>query len=308
LIALGHAIRRQKPDILHCVALKPVLYGNLVARLLGHRAVVSALAGMGYAFTSGGAKVRLLRRLLSTLLRVLLRRPGHRVIVQNEDDRDLLLSIGATTPADLSLIPGSGVDLALLQATPAPNNQPVIFALVARMLADKGVREAVAALRMVNRDAVRAHLWLVGAPDPHNPSCIPEAELREWESSGDVRWLGHQEQSGISNIWRQADIALLPSYREGMPKALLEAAACGRPILTTDVVGCRQVIDDGIEGFIVPARESAGLAAAMARFCDDEALRRRMGEAARRRAELLFGEDRVVEQHLAIYRPLLGGA
>ena len=306
LVALLRVLRRQKPDILHCVAVKPVLYGNLAARLLGHERTVSALAGMGYAFTGGSATVRLLRGFLSLLLRGLLRRAGHRVIVQNEDDRDLLLAIGATTESDVTLIPGSGVDLAALPALAPPASAPVIFALVARMLADKGVREAVGAMRILKEQGVAAELWLVGAPDPHNPSTIDEAELLRWQGEGVARWLGHK--SDIKPIWEQAHVAILPSYREGMPKALLEAAACARPIITTDVVGCRQVIDDGIEGFKVPARESAPLAAAMRRLAEDPALRLRMGLAARERAEKLFGQERVVEAHMAIYRSLLDAA
>ncbi len=303
LFALAFALRRQRPDILHCVAMKPVLYGNLVARLVGPKVTVSALAGMGYAFTAGSIRVRLLRRLLSALLRLLLRRPGHRVIVQNEDDRDLLLAIGAASPGDLTLIAGSGVDLRALPALPPPGAAKVVFALIARMLGDKGVMEAVAAIALVRAGGCDAELWLVGAPDPHNPSSIDEATLRAWEARGGVRWLGHR--SDILEIWRDAHVALLPSYREGMPKALLEAAACARPIITTDVVGCRQVIENGVEGFIVPAREVDGLAQAMRRLAEDPVLRARMGEAARKRAEAKFGEDRVVAAHLAIYRALL---
>ena len=304
LWALANSLRRQKPDILHCVALKPVLYGNLIARLLGQRATVSALAGMGHAFTNDSRRVGLLRRVLSASLRLLLRRPGHHLIVQNEDDRDLLHRIGAVGRDQITLIPGSGVDLAALACLPPPAGETVIFALVARMLADKGVREAVAAMRQLKSQGVAARLWLVGAPDPHNPSTIDVAELQDWVAEGAAEWLGHQ--SDIAEIWRQADVAVLPSYREGMPKALLEAAACGRPIITTDVVGCRQVIEDGVEGFIVPARQSEGLAAAMRRLAEDAALRHRMGRAARARAERLFGEERVVAAHLAIYRALLG--
>lgn len=303
LFALAKVLRRQRPDLLHCVAMKPVLYGNLVARLVGPKATVSALAGMGYAFTAASARVRLLRWLLSTLLRLLLRRPDHHIIVQNEDDRDLLLEIGAASPCDLTLIPGSGVDLRALPALPPPPAGRVIFALIARMLGDKGVVEAVAAIGQLRAGGIDAELWLVGAPDPHNPSSIDQATLRDWEGRGGVRWLGHR--SDIVEIWRDAHVALLPSYREGMPKALLEAAACARPIITTDVVGCRQVIDDGVEGLIVAAREVDGLAAAMRRLAEDPLLRGRMGQAARQRAEALFGEERVVAAHLAIYRALL---
>lgn len=299
LIALTGVMLRHKPDILHCVAVKPVIYGNLVALLTRQKATVSALAGMGYAYTSGSLKVRLLRRALSAAMRLLLNRPRHHLIVQNEDDKALALSMGTATEQTLTLIPGSGVDLQALPALPPPDNEPPVFALVARMLADKGVREAVEAM-----DGVPGLLWLVGAPDPHNPSSIDEAEIRGWEKTGRVKWLGHRND--VAEIWRQADVAVLPSYREGTPKALLEAAACARPIVTTDVTGCRQVIDDGVEGFIVPARSPHGLAEAMRRLAEDKELRHKMGAAARVRAEARFGQERVVAMHFEIYRALAG--
>src|SRR5579859_985201 len=299
LAALTGVLIRHRPDILHCVAVKPVIYGNLIAWLTRQKATVSALAGMGYAYTGGSAKVRLLRFALSSLLRWLLRRPNTHTIVQNDDDRALMLALGAATPETITLIPGSGVDLQALPALPPPDNTPPIFALVARILADKGVREAVEAMKQVD-----GTLWLVGSPDPHNPSSIDEAEIRGWEKDVKVEWLGHR--TDIVEIWRQADVAVLPSYREGTPKALLEAAACARPIITTDVTGCRQVIENGTEGFIAPARESLGLAEAMQRLAVEPALRHKMGAAARRRAEARFGQERVVEMHFEIYRSLMG--
>lgn len=302
LIALAGVLRRQRPDLLHCVALKPVLYGNLVARLTGPKSVVSALAGMGYVFTRNNLRVRALRFVLGLLLRLALRGKRRRVIIQNKDDRALLLALGAARPEQIALIPGSGVDLQHLTSLPPPDGAVIIFALVARMLADKGVREAVAAIRAVRRAGIAAELWLVGAPDPQNPTSIGEDELRSWQGDG-VQWLGHCRD--IKAIWAKADIALLPSYREGMPKSLLEAAACGRPIITTDVVGCREVIEDGIEGLLVPARETEGLIAAMRRLALDSSLRHRMGLAARARAERLYSEAAVAATHLALYRDLL---
>ena len=301
LAVLAAVLIRHRPDILHCVAVKPVIYGNLIAWLTRQKATVSALAGMGYAYTGGSAKVRALRRVLSTVLRILLRRKNAHLIVQNDDDRDLMLALGAATPETITLIPGSGVDLKALPALPPPDNQPPVFALVARMLADKGVREAVEAMNQVD-----GLLWLVGSPDPHNPSTIDEAEIRGWERGGRVKWLGHRND--IVEVWRQADVAVLPSYREGTPKALLEAAACGRPIVTTDVTGCRQVIENGVEGFIVPARSSYGLGEAMRRLAEDKDLRHKMGTAARLRAEQRFGQERVVKMHFEIYRSLMGNA
>lgn len=303
LAAMMGVVRRYRPDLIHAVALKPVLYANLAARLAGRAGVVSALAGMGYLFTGESLKIRILRLGVTSVLRLLLGGRRSRVIVQNDDDRELLLSHGLARAGQVATIRGSGVDLAAFPAQAPPSTQPAIFALVARMLADKGVREAAAAARELRRRGVPFRLWLVGAPDPQNPATLSEAELRDWEAEGILEWLG--QRGDIATIWRDAHVAVLPSYREGMPKALLEAAACGRPIITTDTVGCRDVIDDGVEGLLVPVRDANALADAMQRLAADAGLRARMGVAARQRAEARFGQDRVVRAHIALYRELL---
>ena len=304
ILAILRLLRRHRPDILHCVALKPVLYGNLAAILAGQRLTVNALAGLGYAFTGRSAAVRALRAAVEMALRLLLRRRRSRVIVQNDDDRALLLDRGIATAEQISLIRGSGVDLVALPALPAPEEQPVTFALVARMLADKGVAEAVEAARRLRRQGVALRLWLVGGTDPHNPTSFSATQLAAWQAEGAAEWLGHQTDIGA--IWRQADVAVLPSYREGMPKALLEAAACARPIITTDVPGCRDVIEDGVEGFLVPARSADGLEAAMRKLIENADLRHRMGLAARARAEIRFAEETVIAAHLDLYARALG--
>ena len=298
---------RHRPDILHSVALKPLLYANLPALLLGPRARVSAIAGLGYAFTGRDLARRALRAGLEMALRLVLRRKGSAVIVQNDDDRRVVCERGLASAEQVTLIPGSGVDLEAWPGLPPPpdDGRPVIFALVARMLGDKGVIEAVEAVRLLKSQGLAVRLWLVGATDPQNPTSLSEERLRGWQAEGLAEWLG--QRSDIAEIWRQAHVALLPSYREGMPRSLLEAAACGRPIITTDVPGCRQVIDDGVEGILVPAREAAGLAAAMGRLAGDAGLRRSMGLAARARAEARFGVEAVVAAHLALYRRLLEG-
>ena len=305
VIRLAAVLLRHRPDILHSVALKPLLYANLPALFLGPRARVSAIAGLGYAFTGRDLARRALKAGLELALRLVLRRPGSAVIVQNDDDRRQICDRGLAAPGQITLIPGSGVDLQQWPALPPPEGQPVIFALVARMLADKGVVEAVEAVRLLKAQGVMVRLWLVGGTDPQNPTSLSEERLRAWQAEGLVEWLG--QQSDILGIWRQAHVAVLPSYREGMPRTLLEAAACARPIITTDVPGCRQVIDDGVEGILVPAREAAGLAAAMARLAGDGDLRLAMGRAARVRAEARFGVEAVIAAHMALYRQLLGG-
>jgi len=306
LIAIVRMLRRQRPDIVHLVGLKPLLYGSLAALLTGVPHVVGAIAGMG-SLLSGAAKgTGMLRALVVAALRPLIGRSRVRVIVQNDDDRALLLDRHLAPAGRIVTIRGSGVDLAAFPALPAPAAPPVVFALVARMLVDKGVPEAVEAVGIARARGAPAILRLVGAPDPQNPMTIDEARLREFAARPGVEWLGPRDD--IVAVWRDAHVAVLPSWREGMPKALLEALACARPVLTTDTTGCRDVIEDGVEGLLVRLRDPPALAAAMVRLAGDAALRARMGAAARRRAEERFDERRTIAAHLDLYRALLGGA
>jgi glycosyltransferase involved in cell wall biosynthesis len=293
-------LRREHPHILHAVGLKPVLYGSVAARLLGLKAVC-ALAGLGYLFTSGTLWARSIRQAVIVWLRLAFNSPHVRVIVQNDDDARHLISHGVVR--DVLLIPGSGVDLELLRPMPEPDGVPV-FAVVARMLADKGIRELVLAARMLRWRGIDCRVRLVGEPDEHNLSSLTQRELAVWANEGIVEWNGFE--SDVPAIWRDAHVCVLPSYREGLPKSLLEAAACGRPIITTDVPGCRDVVANEIEGLIVPARDWRALALAMERLACDPDLRRRLGSAARLRVEKSFGQDKVVARTMALYRDMIG--
>jgi glycosyltransferase involved in cell wall biosynthesis len=311
LFAVIGVLRRHRPDILHAVGVKPVLYGTLAALVTGTPHIVAALAGMG-SLLSGAAQRAgaargsgLVRTLVQRALRPLLNRSRVRVIVQNDDDRALVLANGLTTPARTVMIRGSGVDLDAFAAQPIAAAPPVVFALVARMLIDKGVPEAVEALRLLRGRGVPAVLRLVGAPDPENPMTLDESRLAAYAAEPGVEWRGASDD--IVGVWRAAHVAVLPSWREGMPKALLEALASARPVITTDTVGCRDVIEDGVEGILVPLKNPQALAAAMERLATDAELRARMGRAARRRAETKFDRRRVVEAHLDLYRGLLRG-
>ena len=292
--------RRERPDLVHHVAMKPVIYGSLAAWIAGVPAVVNALTGMGYIFTSRELKARLLRPMIRLAFHWLLDRPNSRLIVQNSDDAAALA--GAMVAKErVALIRGSGVDTEAFTPSDEPEGMPVAV-MVSRMLRDKGVMELVAAARLLQRRAVPLRVVLVGWSDPENPTAISERDLKAWDAAGVIAWWG--ERSDIAEIWANSHIAVLPSYREGLPGSLLEAAACGRPMVATDVPGCREIVQDGVTGLLVPPRDAESLAAALERLAGEKALRRRMGAAARDLVERALSDQVVAEQTLALYRIL----
>ncbi|MFZ5575202.1 MAG: glycosyltransferase family 4 protein [Pseudomonadota bacterium] len=301
VIALWRLYRHEKPDLVHHVALKPVMYGALAAWLARVPAQVNAVAGLGWLFTSSSGVVRLVRPVLRGMLGRLLDRPHSLTIVQNPEDQALLERSGVSA-SRLRLIRGAGVDLQVFHPAIPPGGA-VCIVLVARMLWDKGVGEFVEAARRLTGAGVNARFVLVGDPDPANPASVPESTLRRWHGQHGVEWWGRRED--MPAVLQAAHIACLPSYREGLPKSLLEAAACGLPIVTTDAPGCREVVRDGVNGLLVPVRDAAALAAALKRLIEDAELRRRMGEASRVRAGEEFSQARVIEATLAVYREVL---
>lgn len=303
LRALCAIYRRVRPDLVHHVALKPILYGTIAAWAAGIRNVVNAPVGMGYVFTSRSLRARLLRPVVSLALRLLLNPPGSQVIVENRDDLQAFLRNGMVVADAVSLIRGAGVSLSEFQPCAEPAGPPIVI-LIARMLMDKGIVEFVEAARLLRAAGLQARFLLVGAPDTANPASIEKWRLEAWQSEGTVEWLGRRED--IAALLAGAHVVCLPSYREGLPKTLAEAAAAGRPIVTTDVPGCREVVRDGIEGLLVPPRESARLACALERLLRDPELRLRMGSAARARAVECFSTTRINEETLSVYRKLLG--
>lgn len=299
--ALYRVLRRERPDILHNVAMKPVLYGSLAARLAGVPHVVNALAGLGHIFADQDRAGRL-RQLVKLALRWLLKDHG-RVIVQNPDDLHLLAASGAVSPEQAVLIRGSGVDLDRFQPQPEPPGVPVVL-LAARLLWDKGVGEYVAAAEALRAMGVTARFVIAGAPDPENHASIPEEQLAAWRDAGHVEWWGQRED--MPAVLAQSHIVCLPSYYgEGVPKVLIEAAAAGRAIVTTDMPGCREVVTDGENGLLTPARNSPALAAVLRTLIEDPPLRQRMGQRGRALAEQHFGVDQVVAQTLDLYRAML---
>lgn len=296
-------LRQLEPDIVHNVALKPAALGSLAAVGLNGIAVVNSINGLGSAYLSKSVQGAVLRQALKASLAMLLNRRRTKTIVQNPDDRAVLEAIGVN-PAQIVLIPGSGVDTQSLQPMPEPP-PPVTFAYVGRMLEDKGVRTLVEAFRSLRARDGSVELLLAGVSDPENPSTISEAELETWNRESGIRWLGHVGE--IAGVWARSHVAVLPSRREGLPKSLLEAAACGRPLVATDAPGCREICLDGVTGLQVPVDDAEALATAMARLAADADGRRRMGEAARRLAEQRFSAPDIGRQTLSVYGDLLAG-
>jgi len=300
LRAIIDCYRGFRPDLVHHVAAKPVLLGQIAASLTRVPVVVNAMAGMGFLYIAQGMKARLLRRVFEAVIRIGMRRSGSALIVQNADDAALFVERGIDA-GKIALIPGSGVDATLFKPVPEPEGEPVAVC-VSRMLRDKGIEELVDAARILREQGVAIRIRLVGGTDA-NPASIAPALLETWKQEGIVDVAGPSRD--IVGEYAQAHIAVLPSYREGLPKSLLEAAACARPIVTTDVPGCRAVCNDGGNGLLVPPRDSRALAGALERLARDPETRARMGKAGRRRVEAEFAETIIAEETMQLYRNLL---
>jgi len=298
-------LRKVTPDIVHLVTIKPVLLGGIAARLVRVPAAVSAVSGLGFVFVTSGVIARLRRKMISLLYRLALGHPNQKVIFQNADDQSQLSKL-AVLPTDRSvLIYGSGVDLSLYHMQPLPEGVPTVL-LAARLLADKGVREFVRAAELVNRMERHARFVLVGEIDPLNPASVQQSELDGWREDGAVECWGYRDD--MAQVLSSATIVVLPSYREGFPKVLIEAAACGRAVVTTDVPGCRDAIEDGVTGLLVPVRSAEAIANAVLELLDDPQRCKEMGEAGRERAEERFDVKQVVAEHMDIYEELLSSS
>lgn len=302
LLALVRLFRRLRPDVVHLVTIKPVLYGGIAARLARVPGMVAAISGLGFVFLSNSLKMRLVRAVVARLYRIALGHPNSRVIFQNANDRDLLKSLGAVREEQVVIIRGAGVDLDAFRPTPEPPAPPVVVTMVARLLRDKGVQEFVQAARLLRERGVPVTMQLVGGLDAGNPASATQADVDAWQQDGCVQALG--ERSDVAALYAAAHIAVLPSYREGLPKSLIEAAACGRAVVTTDVPGCRDAIEPNVTGLLVPVRDAAALADAIARLAKDAALRQAMGAAGRALAEREFDINQVARIHVALYDAL----
>lgn len=299
-LELCRLYRRERPAVVLHYTIKPNIYGSLAAALLGIKSV-STITGGGYTFLTRG----LLPRLILGLYKLALGFP-ETVFFQNQDDRRTFVTARLVREAKTLLVPGSGVDVRYF--SPAycneTGNRPPVFLYIGRLLWDKGLRELVAAATVVRQTCPEAEFWLLGRVDPGNPAAVPEAVVRQWEAQGSVKWLG-----AVRDVRPQicASLAVvLPSYREGLPRSLLEAMAMGRPIITTDAIGCREVIEDGRNGYLVPVRDAQALAAACLKMLAlrPEA-RQAMGAYGRQKAIREFDEELVIAAYLSVLEKLV---
>jgi glycosyltransferase involved in cell wall biosynthesis len=298
--ALRDVHRRVAPGIAHHVSLQSSVLGSLAA--FGRPVnCINALTGLGYTYTSGGAKAQVLRPALSALLRVLLNRPRQTVLVQNPDDRDGMRSLGIAAERIVT-IPGSGVDTEALRPAAEPIGAPAM-AFVGRLLTDKGIHTLIRAQRLLRERGSNVELLIAGTPDPANPASVSPQEAEAFGHEPGNSWLGHVDD--IAALWARAHIAVLPSRREGLPKSLLEAAACGRPMIATDVPGCREIVRAGETGILVPYDDAPALAEAIATLAGSPALRAQYGAAARRLATERFSAEAIGRQTVDLYRRVM---
>ena len=301
---LRGVMRDERVDIVHGFTIKCAVYGSLAARLSGVSARVNAVAGMGYVFSSNDLKAKALRPVVRAMMHLALGGRSARLILQNPDDAAFFKRARVVDSATIRLIPGSGVDCRRF----APEGRRLRgerfrVVLPARLLWDKGIAEYVEAARRLRAEQRAMDFLLAGDPDPGNPAAVPEAKIRDWVNEGLLQWLGHVDD--MPALFASVDAVVLPSYREGLPKGLIEAAACGLPLVTTDVPGCREVVKDGVDGLLVPARDSLALAVAIVRLADDPSMCERLGRAAREKALAQFDEGIVLEKTLAVYAELV---
>ena len=293
--------QREKPDIVHHVALKPSLYGAIAAWITRIPAVVNALGGMGFIFISERFSARLVRKATGRLFRFLMNRENTLTILQNRDDISLYKNEIGIGEMNLVLIKGSGVDLKNFNVKPEPSGIPVAVC-VSRMLWDKGIGELVEAARIMKRRNIPIRVRLVGPTDV-NPSAISQQVLDSWKAEGVVEIAG--PRTDIVSEYHAAHIGVLPSYREGLPKSLLEAAACGRAIVASDVPGCREICRHKVTGLLCPPKNVEALANALTQLATDKVLRRRLGRQGRQLAESEFGVASVIANTMNVYRRLL---
>lgn len=291
-----------RPDILHLVTIKPVLIGGLAARLSPVKGVVFAISGLGHIFVADGYFSTLKRSFVLFLYGIVLKFSNYKIIIQNKTDRSLIEGVFPPVADHVIMIPGSGVDLMAYKPTPLPFGTPIIL-FVGRLLLTKGIVEFVEASNLLKMDGVDVVCRVAGATDEGNPACISHDLINEWKACHNIDFIGHVDN--IADEISKSYLVVLPSYREGLPKALIEAAACGRAIVTTNAPGCRDAIESEVTGLLVPVKDSHSLAKAIKRLVFDRRLCENFGRFGRLRAEKYFDINSVVRNHLDAYSKLI---
>ena len=302
LISLAYLILQLRPDLVHAVSLKPVILGGLVSRLFRVPAVVMAVTGLGYLFLRKDRKSALKRFIIKRLYKVSLTNPRAHVIFQNPDDLNMFVTEKLVKKSASVLIRGCGVDIKSFREMPEPET-PIVVMFPARIIGDKGVHEFVEAARIVHNQGKSARFVLVGRTDPENPTNVEEPAIRSWEKSGHIEWWGFSDD--MPKMFRRAHIVCMPSYMEGLPKVLIEASACGRPVVTTDVPGCREIIRHGKNGLLIPPKNGHAAAEAIMQLIDSQNLRTKFGRSGRQIVTEEFTVEQFVSESLSIYEKLL---
>lgn len=290
-------VKQIQPEVIHMVTIKPVLYAGIASRLLSVKTRVASISGLGFVFIAQGIKATIMRGMIARLYRLALNRENTQVIFQNPNDRDLFLKQSIIKSNQVTMIRGSGVSLEHYQVQPEPAGTPVVM-LVARLLTDKGVLEFVEAARLLKVTQTEVRMVLVGDTD-ENPKSVSGTQLEEWTKQGIVEHWGYS--TNVAETMAKSHIVVLPSYREGLPKSLIEAAACGRAVITTDVPGCRDAITPDVTGLLIPVKNAPALVKAIEQLLENSSMRQQMGRAGRALAEQAFTIENVIQSHLMIY-------
>lgn len=304
VVELYQLYRSERPDIIHHITIKPVLYGSLAAKLASISAIVNTIPGLGYTFSGVGPWGKVVRWAITQAYRFALLGPKVRVIFQNPEDRVTFCSSRIVSADRTTIIRSSGVDHRCFTPSPQPLDCPIVL-LASRLIWDKGIGALVEAARQIKSNGTECRIVIVGIPDAENPNAVPVSKLEEWQSEKIIEWWGLRNDMPF--VIALASIVVLPTYYpEGVPKILLEAAASCRPIVATDTPGCREIVRHGENGLLVPSRDPVALANALQRLLVNPEIRSRMGVCGREIALNEFSEDQVISETLAVYRDLLG--
>jgi len=303
LVQITRVLRRLKPDLIHNFTLKPVIYGSLASLVLGVPALVNSITGLGYFFSTQGETLAFKRALVRPLLRMALSIGNRTTVFQHQGDLDAYKGMRVVPSSKATIIPGSGIDVDQFRPRPEPED-PVVVLMAGRMLWDKGVAVIADASRMLKNQGNSFRVALVGQPDPGNPSSISETQLRDWEREGVAEWWGYRDD--MPDVYGSCHIVVLPSFAEGVPRVLLEAAAMGKPLIASDLPGCREVISDGENGYLFPAGDARALADSISSLVHDRKLRQKMGEKGRDIVLERFTNEIINERTVQVYQELLG--